>query len=348
MSFGVLDTTWFSLIGLLWAGYLFLEGFDFGVALITPLVSKDEIDRRMCLNSVGPFWDGNEVWLIVAGGATFAAFPLWYARLFSGFYLALFLILLALIARGVSFEFRNKDHRPAWRRTWDWANFFGSLIPPAVWGVAFTNLVVGLPLDSGGVYRGGLAGLLHPIAVLGGAATVALVSFHGANFLLLKTSGGLAHHTRSVAVPLGVAATLLTGAVVLAVALTRGKALPEALPGVVPLAMALAGVAGVAAGTFLVARARDGAAFAATGGSLLLTMGAVFARMFPTVFPDFHHPAHSVTIAAAASGHYTLVVMTIVAAIFTPLVLAYQGWTYWVFRRRLMRPTTGSGATGSA
>ena len=189
--FADLNTTWFALIGLLWAGYFFLEGFDFGVAIVTPLVAADETDRRICLNSVGPVWDGNEVWLLTAGGATFAAFPLWYARLFSGFYLALFLVLLALIARGVSFEFRGKFDSPRWRRTWDWANFAGSLVPAIVWGAAFTDLVHGVPLAPDGRYYGGLIGLLHPVALAGGLASLALFAFHGSVFLSLKTSGDL-------------------------------------------------------------------------------------------------------------------------------------------------------------
>ena len=207
--FADLNTTWFALIGLLWAGYLFLEGFDFGVAIIAPFVASDETERRLCLNSVGPVWDGNEVWLLTAGGATFAAFPLWYARLFNGFYLALFLILLALIARGVSFEFRGKHPSPVWRKTWDWANFFGSLIPAIVWGAAFINLVHGVPLSSQGQYFGGLLGLLHPIALAGGLASLAIFALHGSVFLSLKTTGELAARARRAAVSTGVAATAL-------------------------------------------------------------------------------------------------------------------------------------------
>ncbi len=199
MPFANLDTTWFALIGLLWAGYFFLEGFDFGVAVVTPFVISDETDRRMCLNTVGPVWDGNEVWLLVAGGAMFAAFPLWYARLFSGFYLALFLVLVALIVRGVSFEFRGKGDRPGWRKTWDVANFVGSLVPAVVWGVAFTDLVHGLPLAADGRYNGGLIGLLHPIALVGGLASLSLFALHGSVFLALKTTGDLAHRARRAA-----------------------------------------------------------------------------------------------------------------------------------------------------
>ncbi|HMK96624.1 MAG TPA: cytochrome d ubiquinol oxidase subunit II, partial [Acidimicrobiales bacterium] len=190
MNFAYLNTTWFALIGLLWAGYLFLEGFDFGVAIVAPFVSRDEVDRRICINSIGPVWDGNEVWLLTAGGATFAAFPLWYGLLFNDFYLVLFLILLALIVRGVSFEFRNKVDSATWRRTWDIANFVGSLVPAIVWGAAFTDFVHGVPISAAG-YTGGLLGAVHPIAIFGGLASLAIFVLHGSLFLSLKTDGEL-------------------------------------------------------------------------------------------------------------------------------------------------------------
>ncbi len=350
MPFADLNTTWFALIGLLWAGYLFLEGFDFGVAVVTPFVISDETDRRMCLNTVGPVWDGNEVWLLVAGGATFAAFPLWYARLFSGFYLALFLVLVALIVRGVSFEFRDKDERPGWRKTWDVANFVGSLVPAVVWGVAFTDLVHGIPLAADGRYDGGLIGLLHPIALVGGLASLALFALHGSVFLALKTTGDLAQRARRAARVSGGATVVLLGAALAWVALTGRPSVPGSVPVVVPLVLGIAAVASVGVATLLVARRRDGWAFVATGASILLAMGAVFSRMFPAVLPASNDAANGLTIAKAASQHYTLVVMTVVAACFTPVVLAYQGWTYWVFRQRLVRPAapgttpgTGSG-----
>ncbi len=341
MPFAPLNTTWFALIGLLWAGYFFLEGFDFGVAVVTPFVITDETDRRLCLNTVGPVWDGNEVWLLVAGGATFAAFPLWYARLFSGFYLALFLVLLALIARGVSFEFRDKDERPAWRRTWDVANFAGSLIPAVVWGAAFTDLVHGLPLAPGGHYDGGLIGLLHPIALVGGLASLAVFALHGSVFLALKTTGELSERAHRAARVCGVAAVVLLGATVVWVAATGRPAATGSVPGAVPLAFGVAAVAAVGAAALLVGRRRHGWAFVATGAAILLAVGAVFCRMFPEVLPASNRAANALTIAGAASQHNTLVVMTIVAACFVPLVLAYQAWTYWVFRQRLVRPAAG-------
>jgi cytochrome d ubiquinol oxidase subunit II len=336
--FANLNTAWFALIGVLWAGFLFLEGFDFGVAVVTPFVVRDDTDRRLCLNAVGPTWDGNEVWLLVAGGATFAAFPTWYARLFSGFYLALFLILLALIARGVSFEFRDKVDDSRWRTTWDWANFLGSLVPAVVFGVAFTDLVHGLPLGPGGRYYGGLLGLLHPIALVGGLASLAVFCMHGSVFLSLKTTGELALRARRAARLLAVPAFVLLAATVAWVAAAGRPALAGSASSVVPLVFGLVALFSLAVAGVCVAAGRDGLGFGATAATILLSMGAVFARMFPAVLPSSGVSAHSLTIGAASSGHSTLVVMTVVAAIFTPVVLAYQAWTYWVFRQRLIRP----------
>jgi cytochrome d ubiquinol oxidase subunit II len=336
--FAPLNTTWFALIGLLWTGYFFLEGFDFGVSIVAPFISRDETDKRICLNAIGPVWDGNEVWLIVAGGATFAAFPLWYARLFSGFYLALFLILIALIARGVSFEFRGKDDRPQWKTAWDAANFLGSLIPAIVWGVAFTDIVHGVPLATGGRYFGGLLGLLHPIAIVGGLVSLAVFVAHGSLFLSLKTTGELAERARRVAFRASGAAVVLLTILTAWIGTSNRPAVNGALAGTIPLVLALVALVGLLAATILAVRNRPGLAFAATGAAIVVIMGAVFARMFPLVLPASNVAANSLTIGASASKHNTLVVMTIVAAIFTPVVLAYQGWTYWVFRQRITRP----------
>src|SRR6202043_2961628 len=187
-----LATFWFILIAILWSGYFVLEGFDFGVGILLPFLGRDDIDRRVMVNTIGPVWDGNEVWLLTAGGATFAAFPLWYASMFSGFYLALLIILVALIVRGVCFEFRGKRDSDRWRAGWDWALAVGSLIPAFAWGVAFTDLVRGLPLSPSGLYLGSLPGLLPPVAIVGGLASLGMFLAHGATFLSLKTAGPLA------------------------------------------------------------------------------------------------------------------------------------------------------------
>jgi cytochrome d ubiquinol oxidase subunit II len=341
-----LSATWFALIGLLFAGYFVLEGFDFGVGIVGPLVSRNEIDRRLCLNAIGPTWDGNEVWLITAGGAMFAAFPLWYGKLFNGAYLALFLVLLALIVRNVSFEFRGRVDDRRWRRTWDAANFGGSLVATLVWGVAFTNFAHGLPLTAAG-YTGGLLGLLNPLALLGGLAVVALFAFHGSVFLALKTDGDLRQRALQVGRAAGVLAVVLVAAAVAGVA-AGGRTwagVSGALPGAVPLLLALIAVAALITAVVAAGQGRELPTFAATGVAVLLLLGGVWSLMYPMAIPASSGAVVAgvpgVPIALAASQPYTLTVMTIVAGIFTPVVLLYQGWTYWVFRRRLVGPSLG-------
>lgn len=348
-TFTALGATWFALIGLLWAGYFLLEGFDFGVGMVSPAISGSETERRTCLNAVGPVWDANEVWLLTAGGATFAAFPLWYGTLFSGAYLALFVVVLALIVRGLSFEFRAKIDDPRWRRVWDVANWAGSLVAALIWGVAFTNFAHGLPLSSAG-YTGGLLGLLNPMALLGGLATVAVFAFHGSVFLALKTGGELRLKAQRAARPAGIAAVvLLAGTIAWVAAAGRPWAgVAGALPGVLPLLLGAIAVALLSGAVALIGKQRELLAFVATGGAILLTVGAVWSFMYPMVIPassgGIVTGLPGATIAMAASHPYTLTVMTIVAGIFTPFVLLYQGWTYWVFRRRITGPVTAATA----
>lgn len=331
-----LNTVWFALIGLLWTGYFVLEGFDFGVGVLTRWIGRDDVDRRLAMNAIGPTWDGNEVWLIVAGGATFAAFPTWYASMFSGFYLALFLVLAALIVRGVTFEFRSKRSSEAWREGWDWALFVGSLLPAVLWGVAFVDLLHGLSLDRSGEMVGGFGGLLAPVALLGGLASLAVFVTHGATFLALKTTGDLSARARRVAVGAGLPA----GALVTATAAWLGadaRSNPGGLPAVVPAVLVALAVALLLAAAWLALRAALGRAFALTGLAIVALGASIFSALFPRVMTSTG-PGPSLTIWSAASAHETLFVMTVVAAIFTPFVLAYQGWTYWVFRQRLTRP----------
>jgi cytochrome d ubiquinol oxidase subunit II len=338
MPVASLNTAWFALIGLLWAGYFVLEGFDFGVGILTSLVARDEVERRLCLNSIGPTWDANEVWLLVAGGATFAAFPTWYATMFSGFYLALFLVLVGLIVRGVSIEFRGRRRSPAWRATWDRARFWGSLLPALLWGVAFTDLVHGLPIRPGGLYYGGLLGLVHPIAILGGLVSLSLFSLHGAVFLSAKTSGELAARARRWARWLAGPTVILTAGLLVWLGVsTSSTPVVDGLPAVVPLVLGALAVGAVALAFWASGRHRDGVAFAATAGAVLGLAAAAFSELFPRVMVSTV-AGGSLTIWNAASAHETLFVMTVVAAIFTPFVLAYQGWSYWVFRQRLIRP----------
>ena len=259
-----LATFWFILIAILWSGYFVLEGFDFGVGILLQFLGRDDTERRVLVNTIGPVWDGNEVWLLTAGGATFAAFPLWYASLFSGFYLALLIILVALIVRGVCFEFRSKVDSPRWRANWDRAIFAGSALPALLWGVAFANIVRGVPL--------------------------------AAVFLAVTQ---VSHGKPGTDVTAALAAVALIGA---AAAALRG---------------------------------REGWAFAGTAVTLMLAVATLFGDLWPNVLPSSTSPAYSLTVNNASSAHYTLVVMSWVAIIFTPVVLAYQGWTYWVFRKRL-------------
>ncbi|WP_432969001.1 cytochrome d ubiquinol oxidase subunit II [Dactylosporangium sp. CA-233914] len=322
-----LTTVWFILIAVLWAGYFLLEGFDFGVGMLLPVLGRDDRERRLIINTIGPVWDGNEVWLLVAGGATFAAFPEWYATLFSGFYLPLLIILVALILRGLAFEYRGKSDSPAWRRRWDWAIIGGSLVPALLWGVAFGNIVRGVPISAEHEYVGGFFNLLNPYALLGGLTTLTLFLLHGAVFLALKTDGDMRVRAGKLAERLGLPAVVVAAAFLLWTQLTHADAWGWALSG----AAAAALVAGV-----LAARARrEGWAFIATGATLVLAVAALFVTLFPDVMPTTLTGGDSLTVTNASSTPYTLKVMTWVAVGFTPIVLLYQGWTYWVFRRRL-------------
>ncbi|MFJ6197954.1 cytochrome d ubiquinol oxidase subunit II [Micromonospora sp. NPDC092111] len=322
-----LTTVWFLLVAVLFTGYFILEGFDFGVGMLLPVLGRDDRERRVLINTIGPVWDGNEVWLITAGGAMFAAFPEWYATLFSGFYLPLLLILLALIARGVAFEYRHKRPETSWKRRWDTAIFLGSLIPAILWGVAFANILRGVPLDADHEYVGGLLDLLNPYALLGGITTATLFLTHGAVFIALKTTGDIRHRAGTLAVKLGVG-TALTAVAFLTWTLTIRSSTTAV---VLAVGAALALLAGLAA-----ARARrEGRAFTGTAMAIALAVATLFAALFPNVMPSTLDTAGTLTTTNAASTPYTLTIMTWVAVIFTPIVLAYQGWTYWVFRKRI-------------
>jgi cytochrome d ubiquinol oxidase subunit II len=338
-----LATVWFILIAILWTGYFVLEGFDFGVGILLPVLGRDNTDRRMMINTIGPVWDGNEVWLLTAGGATFAAFPLWYASLFSGFYLALLVILVALIIRGVSFEFRGKVDSVRWRRNWDRAIFTGSVLPALLWGVAFANILRGVPLNAAGVYTGNLLTLLNPYGLLGGLATLSLFTLHGAIFLSLKTTGDLRVRARSLAVRVAAAAVPLAAAFLAISQVAHGKPATDVTAAVAAVAL----LAAVAAAF----RGREGWAFAGTAVTLVLTVATLFGDLYPDVLPSSTRATFSLTVSNASSAHYALLVMTWVALIFTPIVLLYQGWTYWVFRKRLSRsdilpPAAPAGSAG--
>ena len=327
-----LNVLWFILIAVLYIGYFVLEGFDFGVGILLPFLGKTDLKRRVMINTIGPHWDGNEVWLLTAGGATFAAFPQWYATLFSGFYLPLFLMLMGLIVRGVAFEFRGKDDNPRWRALWDGCIFFGSLIPALLWGVAFTNFIKGVPIDANMMYTGGFWNLLNPFALLGGVVSVLAFTLHGAIFLTLKTEDEISTPARAIANQLWLPLMLALLAYTVVLYLTTDVINRLGWnPGVVPI---FTMIAFLVTGWFL-RQKRDGWSFVFMAASIALAVITIFRILFPTVLVSSTDPAFSLTIYNSSSSDYTLSVMSTIALIFVPIVLAYQGWTYWVFRKRV-------------
>jgi len=329
-----LNTLWFALIGVLWTGFFLLEGFDFGVGILLPFLGKDDTDRRVMINTIGPVWDGNEVWLIVAGGAMFAAFPNWYATMFSGFYLALFLILIALIGRGISFEFRAKQDSDSWRRWWDRATFWGSLLPALLFGVAWGNILRGVPIDTQQEFAGTFFDLLNPYSLLAGLTSVALFTLHGAVFLTLKTADPLRVRARRAAIRLALPTTALVFGFL---AWTYWNAEQMDNKGLVPGFVPIAAIAAVAVVAWLLREELEGWAFLATALSIVLITATIFLNLYPRVMVSSIRPANDLTIWNASSTGKTLGVMTIVALFFVPIVLGYQGWTYHVFRRRIRR-----------
>lgn len=327
-----LNILWFILIAVLYIGYFVLEGFDLGVGILLPFLGKNDLERRTIINTIGPHWDGNEVWLITAGGATFAAFPNWYATLFSGFYLPLFLILLALIVRGVAFEFRSKDDHPLWRSLWDWSIFAGSLVTALLWGVAFTNFIRGVPIDQEMIYVGGFWNLLNPFALLGGLVTLISFTLHGSIFLSLKTKDHLCEAAQSVAKKLWPLAIVLLVAFVVSMYFFTDVLKQLGInPGPIPIGAVFALLA---AGYFIFNK-RSGWAFIMTALAILFAVSTIFLVLYPRVLVSSLKPEWSLTIYNASSSPYTLKVMTIIALVFLPFVLAYQAWAYWVFRKRI-------------
>ena len=323
-----LETLWFLAVTVLWTGFFVLEGFDFGVGMLAHVVGRDEEERRAAMATVGPFWDANEVWLVVAAAAIFAAFPVWYATMFSAFYLALVLLLVALILRGVAFEFRDRSENPRWRRTWDAVRGIASLLAPFLIGVALANLLAGLPIDGQQEFTGSLSDLFQPYAVVAGITLVLLCLLHGATFLALKTDGDLRARAQRagdlVAVPAVVAAIVFAG-------YAHYEANAGAVPGV--LTLGLPGL--VIASAVLLRHRRDGWAFVVTAVAMATAVLMTFDNLYPRVMVSSTSSANDLTISNSASGHYTLVVITVIALVFLPLVIGYQSWTYWVFHGRV-------------
>ncbi|GAA3609420.1 cytochrome d ubiquinol oxidase subunit II [Microlunatus ginsengisoli] len=322
-----LPALWFVIIAFLWIGYFVLEGFDFGVGMLMPILGRNDRERRVVINTIGPHFDANEVWVLVAGGATFAAFPEWYATLFSGFYLPLLLILVALILRLVAIDYRSKRPELAWRRRWDVCIVIGSAVPALLWGVAFGNILRGVPIDQNMEYVGGFVNLLNPFALLTGLVTLTVFLTHGAVFVALKTDGVIRDRAQSFAGRVGLLAAVLAVVLLIWLNLAHG----DVVSSVLSVLAALALVGGLLANRVR----REGWAFVGTAAAIALTFAAAFVALFPDVMPSSLDPAWSLNIRNASSTTYTLTIMTWAAVIMTPVVLAYQVWTYWVFKKRL-------------
>lgn len=327
-----LNTVWFILIAFLFMGFFVLEGFDFGVGMISPFLGKTDEQRRLLINSIGPFWDANEVWFVSAGAAMFAAFPNWYATLFSGFYVALFLLLIALMARGVAFEFRSKLSRESWRTFWDWAAFAGSVLPPFLWGIALANLMKGVPIDRHMNYVGTFWDLLSPYALLGGISLTLMCLLHGALFITLRFTGDMQHRARQAAKRIGVWTTIGMFLFVIYSYFETDIFIKVGFdPGSLPVFAALS----ILSVPFLVYTEHDGWAFIFSASAIAFSVATVFFDLFPRVMISSLSPLWNLTIYNAASGPYSLTVMSIIALTLLPVIIIYQGWTYWVFRHRL-------------
>jgi cytochrome d ubiquinol oxidase subunit II len=323
----LLPTIWFIAIAVLWTGYLFLEGFDLGVGMLMKLFARDNTERRVLLNTIGPVWDGNEVWLLTAAGATFAAFPLWYASLFSALYLPLLLVLVALIFRAVAFEYRGKVDTDRWRNTWDWAIAVGSFVAAFGVGAALALTTTGLPLNANGDRDGGPFSWFSGYALLGGFAVAGFALLHALAFLALKTDGDVRHRARRWFVRLLPVLLLPMAGWAVSVQLLSGEAWTVVLLAAAVVAAAAAWLQG--------RKGNEGRAFLAVGVFLLCGAISIFGAVFPVVLPSTIDPAFNLTVSNASSSDYTLGLMSIVACVGLPLVIAYQAWTYWVFRRRV-------------
>ncbi len=336
-----LQILWFILVTVLFIGFFFLEGFDYGVGMLTPFIGKNDRERRVLINTIGPHWDGNEVWLLTAGGASFAAFPHFYATLFSGFYVALVLMLLALISRAVVFEYRSKNDDLKWRKTWDWVFFIASFVIALLWGVAVGNLMKGVELTpdpnfNGAPYvyhHGGLFSLLSPFTILSGLVFVFLFAMHGANFIALKTEGEILERTKKTAWNIWIVALVLT--VIFVVWAFAGlDTFPNSASIISYIAAAIAALALIFTGLYI---KKDDfkKAFWAGGLTIIFATIMVFAGLFPYLIPASNGLENSITVTNASSSEYTLTVMSIVAVLLVPLVLFYQIWSYKVFKGRI-------------
>ena len=334
LTYEVLQMIWFFLWGLLWAIYFALDGFDLGMGTLLPVLAKNDTERRMIYNAAGPFWDGNEVWLITAGGVTFAAFPKAYAVMFSALYAPLLILLFALIFRAVSFEFRNKIDSPRWRGIWDLCQFLGNFVPALLLGVAFANLFMGIPINEQGVYMGNILSLLNPYGLAGGVFFVVMFAFHGALWLAIKTDGGMHDKAQTAAIWLWPVLTVVTVAfLALTYMYTTLFDRYFATPGF----LALPGLAVVAllAGRIFLNKDKVAHAFAASALFIIsVTLFGVIG-MFPSLIPSSLSAAAHITVTNAASTPITLTIMLVVAGICVPVVIGYQAWVYSIFSHKI-------------
>lgn len=327
-----LNELWFILVAVLFVGFFFLEGFDFGVGMASRFLGRNELERRIMVNTIGPFWDANEVWLLTGGGAIFAAFPHWYATMFSGYYIPFVFVLLALIGRGVAFEFRGKVDTPQWIKSWDWVVFIGSIMPPFLFGVLFTSILRGMPIDEQMNMHAGFSDYVNVYTVLGGVTVTMLCFLHGLVFLTLKTVGDLQDRARELAskVIYGVLASLVAF-----VGLSYVETDLFSNRGIVSVSLVVLIVLSYLLAIIFLKKKRDGWAFGMTGAGIALTVSTIFAALFPRVMISSIDVAYNLTVYNASSGNYSLKVMTIVALTLLPFVLGYQIWSYYVFRKRV-------------
>jgi len=330
-----LHTIWFVIVVVFWLGFFVLEGFDFGVGALHRVIGRSETERRVAINTIGPWWDGNEVWLIVAGAAMFAAFPGWYATMFSALYLALVLVLLALFARGVSFEYRGKRDSARWRSGWSWALTIGSILVPLLIGVGLGDLLEGLPIDHQHNFTGNFFDLLTGYGLMTGVNLLTLSLLHGATFMALRTTDEIRDRARAAAGRIGAVAIVVNLAWVVWTLVVIGG-------GTVPQPTQIFGLIAVIFAQRLASSGNEGWAFAASAFVMAASVGQIFIALYPNVMVSSTNHAYNLTVNNAAAGQYPLVVMTVVALVLMPMVLLYQGWSFHVFRRRLSTPPTPS------
>jgi len=325
-----LSTVWFGLIAVLFVGFFFLEGFDYGSLILMPFIGKTDTERRIVINTIGPVWDGNEVWLLTAGGAIFAAFPNWYATMFSGFYLALFLILVALIFRAVAIEFRSKVDHVKWKSFWDMCLFLGSLLPGLLWGVAFANLIKGVPINADMDYVGTFFSLLSPFTLIAGITGLAIFIYHGAVYISLKTTDLILARAKDMAKKSGAILIILWLVFLIGIVLTF-----EAKFSVI-MTLSLTTVS-VLGSYYFIFKDKSHISLALNGLAIVSAVASLFLGLFPNVMVSSIDTAHNLTVKNASSSPYTLKVMTIVAVTLVPIVIAYQAWSFWVFRKRVTK-----------